>query len=97
MPVEMEHRLTVVEDRSKSNEHRIDDLEKRQDSFDDLVSSVKVLATREEVVEKDVREIKSDVKSLTEKPAKRWDGVVDKIIMTIIGTIVGALLANIIG
>lgn len=97
MPVEMEHRLTVVEDRSKSNEHRIDDLEKRQDSFDDLVSSVKVLATREEVVEKDVREIKSDVKSLTEKPAKRWDGVVDKIIMTIIGAIVGALLANIIG
>ena len=97
MPVEMEHRLTVVEDRSKSNEHRIGDLEKRQDSLDDLVSSVKVLATREEVVEKDVREIKSDVKSLTEKPAKRWDGVVDKVIMTIIGTIVGILLANIIG
>lgn len=91
----MEHRLTVVEDRSKSNEHRIQDLEKRQDNLDELVSTVKVLAIREENVENDVKEIKSDVKALNEKPAKKWDSLVDKIILTIAAAVIGFLLSKI--
>lgn len=91
----MEHRLTVVEDRSKSNEHRIEDLEKRQDNLDELVSTVKVLAIREENVENDVKEIKTDVKALNEKPAKKWDGLVDKIILTIAAAVIGFLLSKI--
>lgn len=94
MDMEHERRLTEVEERSKSNSHRLDDMEKRQDNLDELVSTVKVLAYREENVEKDVKEIKSDVKSLTDKPAKRWDGMIDKIIMTIIAAIVGFFLAK---
>lgn len=94
MPVEMEHRITVVEDRSKSNTKRLDELEKRQDNLDELVTTVKVLAVREESVENDVKEIKSDVKSLTDKPAKRWDGLVDKIILTIAAAVVGFILAR---
>ena len=91
----MEHRLTVVEDRSKSNQHRIEELEKRQDNLDELVSTVKVLAIREENVENDVKEIKSDVKALNEKPAKKWDGLVDKIILTIAAALIGFLLSKI--
>lgn len=91
----MEHRLTVVEDRSKSNQHRIEDLEKRQDNLDELVSTVKVLANREENVENDVKEIKADVKALNEKPAKKWDGLVDKIILTIAAAVIGFLLSKI--
>lgn len=91
----MEHRLTVVEDRSKSNQHRIEEIEKRQDNLDELVSTVKVLAIREENVENDVKEIKSDVKALNEKPAKKWDGLVDKIILTIAAAVIGFLLSKI--
>lgn len=91
----MEHRLTVVEDRSKSNQHRIEEIERRQDNLDDLVSTVKVLADREERVEGDVKEIKSDVKALNEKPAKKWDGLVDKIILTIAAAVIGFLLSKI--
>lgn len=91
----MEHRLTVVEARSKSNEHRIEDLEKRQDNLDELVSTVKVLAIREENVESDVKEIKTDVKALNEKPAKKWDGLVNKIILTITAAVLGFLLSKI--
>ena len=90
----MEHRLTVVEDRSKSNQHRIEELEKRQDNLDELVSTVKVLAIREENVENDVKEIKTDVKALNEKPAKKWDGLVDKIILTIAAAVIGFLLSK---
>lgn len=94
MDMEHERRLTEVEERSKSNSHRIDDVERRQDNLDELVSTVKVLAIREENVESDVKEIKSDVKALTTKPAKRWDNLVDKLIMTIAAAIVGFFLAK---
>ena len=89
-----EQRLTEVEARSKSNSHRIDDLEKRQDNLDELVSTVKVLAVREENVETDVKEIKNDVKSLADKPAKRWDSVVNTIITTVVAAILGFMMAR---
>ena len=94
MDREWEHRLTAAEDRGVSNTRRIDELEKRQDNLDDLVTTVKILAVKEEAVESDVKEIKSDVKSLTEKPAKRWDGLVDKIILTVAAAVVGFFLAQ---
>lgn len=95
MEREYEHRLTEVEERSKSNAHRLDDVEKRQDNLDKLVSTVEVLAVREKNVENDVKEIKSDVKSLASKPAKRWDDLVTQVIGIIVAAIVGFLLARI--
>ena len=92
MQIENEHRLTEVEDRSKSNMRRIEKLEKRQDSLDDLVSTVAALATREENVENDVKEIKTDVKTIISQPAKRWNGVVDKAIGAVVGGIIAYVL-----
>lgn len=95
MDLEHEKRLTEVEERSKSNCHRLDEMEKRQDDLDELVSTVKVLAVREESVENDVKEIKSDVKNLANKPGQRWDNLVDKIIWAVAAAVVGFLLAQI--
>ena len=94
MEINIEHRLTEVEERSKSNTKRLDDMEKRQDDLDELVGVVKVLAVREENVENDVKEIKSDVKSLTNKPAKRWDSLVNQLITIIVAAIAGFILAK---
>ena len=88
MDFEHEKRLTEIEERSKSNSHRIDSLEKRQDNLDELVGTVKVLAVREENVE-------SDVKSLTGKSGKLWDGMIENIIMLIVAAVVGFVLAKI--
>lgn len=95
MDMEHERRLTEVEGRSKSNTKRLDDVEKRQNDLDELVSTVKVLAVREENVENDVKEIKSDVKSLASKPAQRWDGLVDKVIAVVAGAILGYIFTQI--
>ena len=94
MEIQIEHRLTAVEDRSRSNTKRLDDLEKRQDNLDDLVSTVKVLAVREEAVENDVKEIKNDVKTLASKPAKRWDNLINQIITIVVAAIAGFVLAK---
>jgi hypothetical protein len=92
---ELEHdRLTKVEDRAKSNTHRIESLEKRQDDTEKLVTSVAIIAEKQKDMEGDVKEMKCDVKKLIEKPAKRWEGVVEKIIYTVVGAIVAYLLAK---
>ena len=95
MEREFEHRLTAVEDRSKSNQHRLDEMEKRQDDLEELTSTVKVLAVREENVETDVKEIKNDVKTLTSKPAQRWEKVVETIVTIVVSALVGFILAKI--
>lgn len=95
MDFEHERRLTECEERAKSNSHRLDEVEKRQDNLDELVGTVKVLAVREEAIESDVKEIKSEVKSLTKKPAEQWDKLVSQIIGIVAAAVVGFLLAKI--
>lgn len=95
MDLEHEKRLTACEERSKSNSHRIEEVEKRQDNLDELVGTVKALAVREENVESDVKEIKNDVKSLTGKSGARWDGLVDKIVWAIAAALIAFILSRI--
>ena len=95
MDLEHEKRLTEVEARSKSNAHRLDDVEKKQNDLSELVVTVGKLATREERVESDVKEIKNDVKTLTSKPAKRWESLVSQLITLIVAAVVGFILARI--
>lgn len=92
---EMAAALASVESRSKSNTHRLDEMERRQDDLDELVSSVKVLAVRQEAVESDVKEIKNDVKALSGKPAQRWDAMVDKLCWAVLAAIASFLLTRI--
>ena len=94
MEVKIEHRLTELESRTKSNTHRLDEVEKRQDKLDDLVGTVRLLADREKRVEDDVGEIKSDVKSLKQKPGQKWDSLVEKTIWAIVAAVIGFVLAH---
>ncbi len=80
--------LTEVDARSKSNSHRLDSVEKRQGELDKIVAAVAIIGTKQDNIESDVREIKADVKTLSEKPVRRWESVVDKVIMTILGIVI---------
>lgn len=93
--LDMEHRVTAVEERSKSNTRRIDELEKRQDDLETLATSVAALAEREKRMESDVQEIKTDVKALAAKPGKKWESVEEKILLTVVAALVGFILAQI--
>lgn len=95
MDLEHEKRLTEVEARAANNEHRLNAVEKRQNDLEELTSTVKVLAVREEAVENDVKEIKTDVKTLTGKSGKRWESLVTQIITILVAAIAGFILAKI--
>ena len=95
MDLEHERRLTEADERSKENSHRIEKIENKQTVLEKLAVSVEVLATRQENVENDVKEIKSSVKTLEIKPAKRWEALVEKALGLIVATFIGFILAQI--
>lgn len=92
MDVNIEHRITEVEQRSKSNTKRIDKLDRRQEELIVLANSIKIIAEREEHLEKSVDEIKNDVKEMKDKPAKRMDYIIDTIIKIVLGAVVGYVM-----
>ena len=95
--IEMEHRVTAVEKLAGSNRHRLEDVEKRQDNLDELVKSVALFAQEQEYIKEDVKEIKADVKALTDKPAKRWDSLVDKALWLVVGAFLAWVLSGMPG
>lgn len=86
--VELERRLCVVEDRSRSNSHRLKTLEQKQEDMTQLVTSVAAIAQKQQDMDSDVQEIKAEVKAINQKPAKRWDSIVEKTILAAVGVLV---------
>lgn len=86
--------IAQIDARGKSNTHRINELVEKQEALNELATSVKVLATKQETVESDVKEIKEDVKTMTGKAGKRWDGLVDKLIAALAGAFIAWLIGG---
>lgn len=88
-------KLTEIDQRSRSNSHRLEEVEKKLEDNEQLLTNVALIAQKQNTLESDVQEIKSDVKSLTQKPAQRWESVVEKIILALVAAGVTFLLTQI--
>ena len=95
-------KITEVEQRSKSNTKRIDRLEEANEALTNLTSSVRELVikqnyTKESIdkLDKRVSGIGIRIDNIEQKPAKRWDNIVEKIILTIIALLIGFIFAKI--
>ncbi|KXL54426.1 hypothetical protein CLNEO_05320 [Anaerotignum neopropionicum] len=91
---EISEKLVEVDQRSKSNKHRLDKVEERQDNLEQLTNAFAKMETEQGYIKKDVSEIKADVKCLAEKPAKRWESVVSTAITVIVGALIGYILSG---
>jgi len=89
---EMAITLTRHDGQIDRHEGRIEALEARQDKLDGLVTSMATMSEKQATMERDVGEIKTDVKALAEKPAKRWDALVASVITAIVAFIIGYVL-----
>ena len=87
--------LKEVEERSKGNARRIESLEKKVDDLADVVGVLQAMKKDLEYLTKSVNETSADVKELKEKPAKRWEDLVGKIIWGVVGAFVAYALAHI--
>ena len=85
-------KIAEIEARSKSNTHRIDDLEEDNRALHQLATSVEVLATKQEAIEANISEIKDDVKSLKAIPGGKWEALVKTILTALAGGLVAYAL-----
>jgi predicted ribosome quality control (RQC) complex YloA/Tae2 family protein len=92
--VEFAEKLATVDQRSKSNTRRLDDLDAWKKDQTELISSVASLANEQKNIKTDVEEIKVDVKAIAEKPGKRWDAVVDKAVWAVCAAVIAFLLGR---
>ena len=92
--LDVEHRLTVVEDRSKSNTKRLDELYEWKKDQTELIQSVATLANEQKHIKADVEEIKDGVQAIAEKPGKRWEAIVDKVIWAVCAAVIAFLLGK---
>ena len=91
---ELAVKVQQVEDRAESNARRLDEVEKKLADNDEMLASIARLDQRQKDMDTDVKEIKTDVKALAGKPAKRWESIVDKVLMTLVTVIVGYILVR---
>ena len=94
MDLEHECRLTAVEERSKSNTHRITKLEESTEAINRLATSMEVMAERQERVVDSVDKLDHKVTALEQKPAERWNGIVEKLIWAAIAAVLGFLASE---
>lgn len=92
---EISIKLTEVDQRSKSNTHRIDKLEQSTAALNELTTAVKVMVTKQEYIADKVDGLDAKVTELECKPGKRWDGLVEKLIWAVAAAVVGFLLAQV--
>ena len=86
--------LTRHDGHIQRHEGRIKELERRQDDLDKLASSVASLAQRQADMDGDLKDIKKDVRLLAEKPGKRWDAVIEKLLSAVVGAMAGYILVR---
>lgn len=76
-------KLQETTDRSIRNEGRIKKLESESAVLHQLATSVAVMAEQMKTMNENVVTLTSEVDELREKPGKRWDGLIDKIVLII--------------
>ena len=88
-----EHQKTA--DRSIRNEGRIKKLEEESGVLHQLATSVAVMAEQLKTMNSSVSTMKNELEELKDKPAKRWDSLVDKIVWAVAAALIGFALAQI--
>lgn len=88
-------KLQETTDRSLRNEGRIKKLEEENGTLHSLATSVAVMAEQMKQMNKSVTTLTSEVEEMKDKPGKRWDALIDKIMWGIAGAILAYFLAKI--
>lgn len=84
-----------TEDRSLRNEGRIEKLEEESSVLHKLATSVAVMAEQLKSINTSMETVKNEVEEIKEKPGKRWDNLVDKILWAVAGALLAYALSQV--
>ena len=89
----IEHRLTEIEQRSKSNSHRLDKLEPIISEIHTMSKTMVQLVGEVKHTNENVSEIKDKVGVLESKPSARMEQIKTAIISAIAAALIGGIIA----
>lgn len=87
--------IAAIEQRALSNTRRIEVLEQGQAQLNELVTSVAVIAEKQNEMSGKISNIQDEVKQLVSKPAKRWESLLGYIIGAVVTALVSFLFFKI--
>lgn len=88
-------RLVAMEEKTKNNAEAIKELEHRTESINELASSVKILALKQEGCEKTITEIRDTLKAILDKPAKNWANLTSQVLGLVVSAVVALVFVKI--
>lgn len=92
--IEMEHRLTAVEDRAKSNTRRIDEHDKAIEKNDELIGAIKELAVETKYMREDLNDTISRLDKIESKEGDKWEKFKWLIVAGLVTIILGYLAVS---
>lgn len=96
MDLEHEKRLTEVEQRSKSNTHRLDKLEPIVNEIHTISRTMVEMTTELKHTNNTIEKMSEKVENLEQEPAKRWKDSTKAIFNAFLGALGSAIAAGII-
>jgi hypothetical protein len=87
-------KLQETTDRSLRNEGRIKKLEGESSVLHQLATSVAVMAEQMKTMNTSVSALADEVEELREKPGKRWDSLVDKIVWAVAAALLSFVITQ---
>lgn len=96
MDLEHEQRLTTVEQRAKSNSHRIEQLEEITTEIHELSKNMLLLCEQSKNTSEDVRELKNRVGNIEDEPGAKHRFMMEKLWGAVYGALGTALAGGIL-
>lgn len=97
MDISIEHRLTEVEERAKSNTKRLDKLERVTDAIHEMSNTMIHLVEQTKHTNENVEELKDKVDRIEKEPLENAKATKKTVITCIVTAVVSAIIGALIG
>lgn len=94
-PEEIEHRITAVEARSKSNTKRLDDHDEKIKENNELIGAIKELAVETKHMREDLNKTIARLDKLENEKSGKWEKFKWLIVTVVVTTIIGYLAVTV--
>lgn len=87
--------ITEIDQRSKSNTKRLDEHENKISKLSEFYVALTKVNDKVDTIDSDVKEIKTDLQEIKDKPTKRYEQVVGYILSALVGGVIALIFAKI--
>ncbi len=87
-------RVAELSQQLRAIQQRIEGLGRGQEALTRLATAVEVMASKQDSMGRSLGRLSEKLDALEQRPARRWEGLVDKILLLLAGAFVSFLLTQ---